>query len=106
MVEPVHLRTRETRILQLAQTSAHRCSVRPFYLSRLTPRGIEPTVPGRLLNAWKGTPTKWYPIPVAVGALLLVALQYRKKLTRTAKEVNVDREGHEVIRLKGPWQVR
>jgi hypothetical protein len=61
---------------------------------------------GRLIEAWKNTPTKWYPIPVAVGALLLVAMQYRRKLTRTAKEVNVDAEGHEIIRLKGPWQVR
>jgi len=40
-----------------------------------------------------------------VGALLLVVLQYRKKVSKTAKEVQVDDEGKEVIRLKGPWQV-
>ncbi|TFK38774.1 phosphatidylserine decarboxylase 1 [Crucibulum laeve] len=57
----------------------------------------------RLMNAWTETPTKWYPLPLAVGALLLVAIQYRKK--RRAQEVIIDEEGREVIRLKGPWQV-
>jgi hypothetical protein len=48
----------------------------------------------------------WYPLPLAVGALLLVALQYRHKLARAEKEVHVDDKGQEVIKLKGPWQVR
>lgn len=61
---------------------------------------------GRLIDAWTGTPTKWYPLPLAVGALLLVALQYRKKIARAEKEVLVDADGHEIIKLKGPWQVR
>ena len=60
---------------------------------------------GKLLAAWTKTPTKWYPLPLAVGALLLVALQYRHKLARAEKEVHVDDKGHEVIKLKGPWQV-
>ncbi|KAG6836529.1 hypothetical protein H0H93_007075 [Arthromyces matolae] len=59
----------------------------------------------KLINAWTETPTKWYPLPLAVGALLLVALQYRKKVQRARKEVEVDENGMEVIRLKGPWQV-
>ncbi|KAF5376868.1 hypothetical protein D9615_007263 [Tricholomella constricta] len=59
----------------------------------------------KLMNAWTETPTKWYPLPLAVGALLLVAIQYRKKAKRASKEVHVDEEGHEIIRLKGPWQV-
>ncbi|TBU46276.1 phosphatidylserine decarboxylase [Dichomitus squalens] len=57
----------------------------------------------RLVEAWQNTPTKWYPIPIAAGALLLVVLQYRKK--STAREVVVDDDGNEVIRLKGPWHV-
>jgi phosphatidylserine decarboxylase len=61
---------------------------------------------GRLINAWTETPTKWYPLPLAVGALLLVALQYRKKSLRARKMVDVDEDGREVIKLKGPWQVR
>ncbi|KAF9007840.1 phosphatidylserine decarboxylase 1 [Cyathus striatus] len=58
----------------------------------------------KLVNAWTETPVKWYPLPLAVGALLLVAIQYRKK-TRLAKEVGVDEEGREIIKLKGPWHV-
>jgi hypothetical protein len=59
---------------------------------------------GKLINAWTKTPTKWYPLPLAVGALLLVVIQYRKK-TKRSKEVHVDEDGMEVIKLKGPWQV-
>lgn len=55
-----------------------------------------------MLTAWTETPVTWYPIPIAVGALVLVAIQYRRK---TRKEVLVDEDGNEVIRLKGPWQV-
>lgn len=57
----------------------------------------------RLVNAWRQTPTKWYPLPVAVGALLLIAIQYRKRIE---KEVHVDENGKEVVKLKGPWTVR
>ncbi|KAJ7026160.1 phosphatidylserine decarboxylase 1 [Mycena alexandri] len=56
----------------------------------------------KIINAWTETPVTWYPIPIAVGALVLVAIQYRKN---SRKEVHVDEEGNEVIRLKGPWQV-
>jgi phosphatidylserine decarboxylase len=59
----------------------------------------------KLITAWTKTPTKWYPLPLAVGALLLVAIQYHKKTARAQKEVHVDEEGREVIKLKGPWQV-
>jgi phosphatidylserine decarboxylase len=38
--------------------------------------------------------------------LLLVAIQYRKKSRRARKEVDVDEDGLEVIKLKGPWHVR
>ncbi|KAI0825300.1 phosphatidylserine decarboxylase [Trametes gibbosa] len=57
----------------------------------------------RLVDAWKNTPTKWYPLPVAAGALLLVIIQYRRK--SATKEVVLDEHGHEVVRLKGPWHV-
>ncbi|KAI0735768.1 phosphatidylserine decarboxylase [Earliella scabrosa] len=57
----------------------------------------------RLVEAWQNTPTKWYPLPVAAGALLLIVLQYRKR--STSREVVVDEDGHEVIKLKGPWHV-
>ena len=49
-------------------------------------------------------PTKWYSLPLAVGALLIV-IWYQKRAARTEPEVDVDEEGHKVIRLKGPWHV-
>jgi hypothetical protein len=60
---------------------------------------------GKIITAWTETPTKWYPLPLAVGALLLVALQYRKKVKQAQKEVHLDENGVEVVRLKGPWHV-
>ena len=60
--------------------------------------------PERLVDAWQNTPTKWYPLPIAAGALLLVVLQYRKK--STSREVVVNEDGQEIVRLKGPWHVR
>ncbi|KAL4254915.1 Phosphatidylserine decarboxylase proenzyme 1, mitochondrial [Abortiporus biennis] len=57
----------------------------------------------RLAKAWTDTPTKWYPLPIAVGALLLIVMQYRKK--RAEREVHVDDYGREVLKLKGPWHV-
>ncbi|KAH9947411.1 phosphatidylserine decarboxylase [Amylocystis lapponica] len=65
--------------------------------------GHKPPLHQRLADVWRDTPTTWYPLPLAVGALLLVVLQYRKKYA--AREIHVDEEGHEVIRLKGPWHV-
>jgi phosphatidylserine decarboxylase len=57
------------------------------------------------MSAWTETPTKWYPLPLAVGALLLVAIQLRRKTKRASKEVELDENGQEVIKLRGPWQV-
>ena len=57
----------------------------------------------RLSSAWRHTPMKWNPLPWFVGALLLILIQYRRY--RSEKEVHVDEDGHEVIKLKGPWQV-
>ncbi|KAL1952380.1 hypothetical protein VTO73DRAFT_1529 [Trametes versicolor] len=57
----------------------------------------------RLADAWQNTPTTWYPLPIAAGALLLIFIQYRRK--SATKEVVVDEHGNEVIRLKGPWHV-
>ncbi|KAJ3797671.1 phosphatidylserine decarboxylase 1 [Lentinula aff. detonsa] len=60
----------------------------------------------RVINAWTQTPTKWYPIPIAVGAILLVVIQYRRKRRASSSpQVDVDQDGVEVIKLKGPWQV-
>lgn len=59
-----------------------------------------------MADAWNKTPTKWYPLPIGVGALLLAAIQYRKEHRRKAigPEVVLD-EKTERAKLKGPWQV-
>ncbi|KAE9405169.1 phosphatidylserine decarboxylase [Gymnopus androsaceus JB14] len=48
----------------------------------------------RVINAWTQTPTKWYPIPIAVGAILLVVIQYRRT-----------RRAYSSPQVDGPWQV-
>jgi phosphatidylserine decarboxylase len=40
-----------------------------------------------------------------VGALLLVAIQYRKKVKQAKQEVDVNEDGLDIIKLKGPWHV-
>ncbi|KAF8841356.1 phosphatidylserine decarboxylase [Paxillus ammoniavirescens] len=84
-----------------------RSVIPPESPQHLPASGASSTVPlySKLVSAWTQTPTKWYPLPLAVGALLLVMIQYHKKNARAEKEVHVDEEGHEVIKLKGPWQV-
>ena len=61
----------------------------------------------RIAEAW-ATPTKWYPIPVALGALVLLGVQYTKQ-TRDSLEVERHTEQGAVVRSRkvdGPWQVR
>jgi hypothetical protein len=57
----------------------------------------------RLSSAWRHSPMKWNPLPWFVGVLLLIFIQYRRH--RSEKEVHVDEDGYEVIKLKGPLQV-
>ena len=60
------------------------------------------------------TPTKWYPIPIALGAVVLLAIQFRKEITgggpgSETLEVTSQGEGGAVVQSKkvdGPWQVR
>ncbi|KZV60202.1 phosphatidylserine decarboxylase [Peniophora sp. CONT] len=58
----------------------------------------------RVADAWRSTPTKWYPLPWFVGACLLVFLQYRRNV-KANKEVEVGEDGEHVVKLRGPWQV-
>ena len=46
----------------------------------------------RVVDAWRSTPTKWYPHPWFVGACLLVFLQYRRN-SKANKEVDVREDG-------------
>ena len=65
----------------------------------------EPRLTEKVNKAWS-TPTKWYPIPIALGALVLLAVQYRKQ-TREELEIESQGEGGAVLNAKknGPWQV-
>lgn len=60
---------------------------------------------GKIVTAWTETLTTWYLLPLLVGMLLLVALQYKKKVNQVQKEVHLGENGVEVIKLKGPWHV-
>jgi hypothetical protein len=96
-IAPLHLSTRSGkegfrpgRTLQERPTSRVTTSARVSrfmvrFCFRSNPGAAADLVisaPDKLVNAWKGTPTKWYPIPIAVGALHPVAIRYRKKSKR------------------------
>ncbi|WVO14410.1 phosphatidylserine decarboxylase [Cryptococcus depauperatus] len=58
----------------------------------------------------RSTPIKWYPIPIALGALVLLAVQYRKQ-RREDIQVESQGEGGAIIKrsgkkVDGPWQVQ
>ncbi|KAF8308606.1 phosphatidylserine decarboxylase [Clavulina sp. PMI_390] len=54
----------------------------------------------RLAKAWNETPTKWYPLPVGVGALLLAFISFRKKQQQEAAD-----DPDAAVRPSGRWQV-
>ncbi|KAK7040862.1 phosphatidylserine decarboxylase 1 [Paramarasmius palmivorus] len=56
----------------------------------------------KVINAWTQTPTVWYPIPIAVGAILLVVIQYRRNSRKASKEVQVDEDGIEGRQAQRP----
>lgn len=58
--------------------------------------------PARLKKRWKETPTKWSPIPVSLGAAVLVVLTLYKQASDKGKEPM----GEGSVHVQGPWQVR
>ncbi|CAO1620616.1 unnamed protein product [Parajaminaea phylloscopi] len=63
----------------------------------------------RLQDAWRRTPVKWYPIPILLGALVLVGVQARRNyLSDRAAEQGPGRivdENGQVVTMSGPWTV-
>ncbi|GAA5824974.1 hypothetical protein JCM3770_001415 [Rhodotorula araucariae] len=55
----------------------------------------------RLRKRWNSTPTKWSPIPVSLGAAVLVVLTLYKQASDKGKEPLPDGG----VRVQGPWQV-
>jgi phosphatidylserine decarboxylase len=57
------------------------------------------------------TPTRWYPIPIALGAIVILAVQLRKQMGGPGSETfEVTSQGEQGAVLKsrnvdGPWQV-
>ena len=60
---------------------------------------------GRLVNAWYDTPTKWYPLHIGVGSLLLVSLHWRKRRQQALEDAEAAQNDQPSVRIKGPWQV-
>ncbi|SPC67458.1 related to PSD1 - phosphatidylserine decarboxylase 1 [Ustilago sp. UG-2017b] len=63
----------------------------------------------KLSRSWSGTQIKWYPIPLLLGAIVLVGVQARRNYVaeRDGKGVGnriVDENG-QVVRMQGPWTV-
>ncbi|KAJ1023484.1 hypothetical protein NDA16_003101 [Ustilago loliicola] len=63
----------------------------------------------KLSRSWSGTQIKWYPIPILLGAVVLVGVQARRNYVaeRDGKGVGtkiVDENG-QVVRMQGPWTV-
>ncbi|KAN0063068.1 phosphatidylserine decarboxylase 1 [Thecaphora frezii] len=63
----------------------------------------------RLSSAWRSTPIRWYPIPVLLGAVVLIGVQARKDYVaeqdgRGVGHRIVDENG-QVVRMSGPWTV-
>ena len=75
-------------------------------LFRLTQYIVPNEILEKLSDAWRNTPTKWYLLPVLVGALLLVALNFRKRQRqeRSGNPTYVDCDDSDVVRLRAHFR--
>ncbi|SGY91945.1 BQ5605_C038g11707 [Microbotryum silenes-dioicae] len=81
------------------------------------PHGPRQSFTTRLRQRWSSTETRWYPIPISLGAALLVALSLYKKRDGLYNNLDSDstdsdsRSGRRKpvsesqIKVQGPWQV-
>lgn len=85
-----------------AETSPRGRSHVPVPPNELTASLQRPTA--RLRKRWSSTPVKWSPIPLSLGAAVLVALSFYKQQQATSSS-----DGRAVpenqIKVQGPWQV-
>ncbi|CDU26083.1 related to PSD1-phosphatidylserine decarboxylase 1 [Sporisorium scitamineum] len=63
----------------------------------------------KLSRSWSSTPIKWYPIPILLGAVVLVGVQARRNYVaeqngRGVGTKIVDENG-QVVKMQGPWTV-
>lgn len=79
------------------------CTVRCLLVAPSVSSLITPV--GRAAESWYKTPRKWYPLPVGVGALLLGAIQYKKRYITIQQNDDRNDSDEETVTLKHPWQV-
>ena len=54
-------------------------------------------------RTWRATPLKWQPLPIMVGACVLVAVQAHRTYSHSRQEKVVDRDHSYPVREDGPW---
>lgn len=60
----------------------------------------------RAWRVWNETPLKWTPLPVLLGAIVLVSVQAHRQWQRNERIVAPIVDGSsEPVRIKGPWSV-
>lgn len=72
------------------------------------PRRRRKSTWSRAWRVWNETPLKWAPLPVLLGAVVLVGVQAHRQWQRNERIVSetlVDATG-QPVRVKGPWSVR
>lgn len=72
-------------------------------------KGNQGSYKQKVFRSWSGTPIKWYPIPILLGAVVLVGVQARRSYVaeQNGKGVGtkiVDENG-QVVKMQGPWTV-
>ncbi|GAA5876961.1 hypothetical protein JCM16303_006352 [Sporobolomyces ruberrimus] len=63
--------------------------------------GPKASFTSRLRQRWQETPVKWAPIPVSLGAAVLVVLTFYKQASEKGKEPFPQGS----VKVEGPWQV-
>ncbi|KOS14530.1 psd1-phosphatidylserine decarboxylase 1 [Malassezia pachydermatis] len=57
----------------------------------------------RARRAWRETPLKWSPIPIALGAVVLVGVQAHREYNRHRRDAALVDEHGRPVRESGPW---
>lgn len=65
-----------------------------------------------MADSWRRTPIRWYPIPILLGAVVLVGVQARRNYVADIEAAGgrsvggkiVDENG-QVVTMSGPWTV-
>ncbi|TKY86129.1 hypothetical protein EX895_004954 [Sporisorium graminicola] len=82
---------------------------RQFHQSQQGREEQKPSYKQKLSRSWSGTPIRWYPIPILLGAVVLVGVQARRNYIAEQNGNGVGTkivdENGQVVRMQGPWTV-